>query len=66
LSYDGDIRIMANYPTKKQLKHLKRRDWRLGAKGLAWQSPYDKYYYSPAAAVAREVKRESEHHGIER
>jgi len=45
---------MKKFPTSKQLKMLKEKGWRRACRGLAWQSPYDRYFYSPQAAVVRE------------
>lgn len=49
--------LSVNSQQGKQLKNLKARGWRRVLNGIAWQSPYDAYYYSPQMATVKEVRK---------
>ena len=51
------LEVMTTYPTKAQLRALKKAGWSLAAGGLAWHDPIGRCFYAPRRAVAVLAKR---------
>jgi hypothetical protein len=51
---------LKRHPSQKQVVSLKKRNWKIAAKGLALRSPYNGYYYSPRMAVVIEARQDEQ------